>query len=69
MKPNDCIVLYEGQDTFKCVLNGQEFSMTHSQFETLCILHNQASNMFVIEPKVFKCAYVNENNDIKVICK
>lgn len=28
---NDCIVIYENQDLFKCILDGQEFSMTAGQ--------------------------------------
>ena len=69
MKPNDCVALFEGKNTFKCVLDGQEFSMTKEQFKTLNTLYGIASNLFVIEPEEFKCAYVNENNEIKVVCR
>ena len=67
MKPNDCIVINEGQDTFKCVLDGQEFSMTHEQLNTLNTLYNQANNIFTTKATTFKCAYVSENEEIKIL--
>ena len=69
MKANDCIVIYQNQDTFKCILDGQEFSMTAEQLDELNMLFNKVANVYLPEAEVFKCAYVNEKNQVKVVMK
>ena len=69
MKENDCIVIYANQDTFKCILDGQEFSMTAEQLDELNMLFDKVANVYLPEAKVFKCAYVNEKNQVKVVMK
>ena len=69
MKPNDCIVIYKNQDTFKCILDGQEFSMTAEQLDELNMLFDKVANVYLPEAELFKCAYVNEKNQVKVVMK
>ena len=69
MKPNDCIVIYNKNYTFKCILDGQEFTMTAEQLDELNMLFNKVANVWLPEATVFKCAYVNEQKQVKVIMK
>lgn len=69
MRANDCIVIYVNQDTFKCILNGQEFSMTAEQLDELNMLFDKVANAYLPEAEVFKCAFVNEKNQVKVVMK
>lgn len=69
MKVNDCIVIYENQDTLKCILDGQEFSMTAEQLDELNMLFDKVSNVYLPEAEVFKCAYINEHKQVKVVMK
>ena len=69
MKPNDCILIHPNETTFKCILDGQEFTMTAEQLDELNMLFDKVANVWLPEATVFKCAYVNEQKQVKVVMK
>ena len=69
MKENDCIVVREGEDVFTCVLDGQKFTMTAEQLDELNMLFDKVANIYLPEAEVFKCAFVNEQMQVKVVMK